>query len=46
MPRVKKPEWLRIGHVDREKIKEVQQILRKLNLHTVCEESMCPNIGK
>ena len=46
MPQVKKPEWLRIGRVDREKIKEVQQILRKLNLHTVCEESMCPNIGK
>ena len=46
MTQVKKPEWLRIGRVDREKIKEVQQILRKLNLHTVCEESMCPNIGK
>jgi lipoic acid synthetase len=46
MPRIKKPEWLRIGRMDREKIREVQQLLRKLNLHTVCEESMCPNIGK
>jgi lipoic acid synthetase len=46
MPRIKKPEWLRIGRMDREKIQEVQQLLRKLNLHTVCEESMCPNIGK
>ncbi|MHA1396784.1 MAG: lipoyl synthase [Candidatus Heimdallarchaeaceae archaeon] len=46
MPRIRKPEWLRIGNMDREKIKEVQQLLRKLNLHTVCEESMCPNIGK
>ncbi len=46
MPSVKKPEWLRIGRMDREKIQEVQQLLRKLNLHTVCEESMCPNIGK
>jgi lipoic acid synthetase len=46
MPRIRKPEWLRIGSMDREKVKEVQQILRKLNLHTVCEESMCPNIGK
>ncbi|MHA2357427.1 MAG: lipoyl synthase [Candidatus Heimdallarchaeaceae archaeon] len=43
---MKKPEWLRIGRMDREKIREVQQLLRKLNLHTVCEESMCPNIGK
>ncbi|MCG3221619.1 MAG: lipoyl synthase [Candidatus Heimdallarchaeota archaeon] len=46
MPRIRKPEWLRIGRMDRDKIREVQQILRKLNLHTVCEESMCPNIGK
>jgi len=46
MPRIKKPEWLRIGRMDREKIQEVQQLLRKLNLRTVCEESMCPNIGK
>ena len=46
MPRIRKPEWLRIGSMDRDKIREVQQILRKLNLHTVCEESMCPNIGK
>lgn len=46
MPRIRKPEWLRIGSMDRDKIREVQQILRKLNLHTVCEESMCPNISK
>ena len=46
MPRLRKPEWMRIGHMDREKIREVQGLLRKLNLHTVCEESMCPNIGK
>lgn len=46
MPRLRKPEWMRIGKMDREKIREVQSILRKLKLHTVCEESMCPNIGK
>ena len=46
MPRLKKPEWMRIRNMDREKIREVQDLLRKLNLHTVCEESMCPNIGK
>jgi len=46
MPRLRKPEWMRIGNMDREKIREVQSILRKLKLHTVCEESMCPNIGK
>jgi lipoic acid synthetase len=46
MPRIRKPEWLRIGSMDRDKIREVQQILRTLHLHTVCEESMCPNISK
>jgi lipoic acid synthetase len=46
MTRVRKPEWLRIGSMNRQKIQEVQSLLRKLNLHTVCEESMCPNIGK
>ena len=46
MPKLRKPEWMRIGNMDRGKIREVQEILRELNLHTVCEESMCPNIGK
>lgn len=46
MPRIRKPEWMRIGNMDRGKIREIQELLRKLNLHTVCEESMCPNIGK
>ncbi len=46
MPRIQKPDWLRIGRMDREKVREVQELLRKLDLHTVCEESMCPNIGK
>lgn len=46
MPRLRKPEWMRIVKMDRGKIREVQEVLRKLNLRTVCEESMCPNIGK
>lgn len=46
MPRLKKPEWMRIGKMERDEIKKIQNMLRKLNLRTVCEESMCPNIGK
>lgn len=46
MSKLRKPEWLRIGSMDREKIHEIQKMLRQLKLHTVCEESMCPNIGK
>ncbi|MCK4844059.1 MAG: lipoyl synthase [Candidatus Heimdallarchaeota archaeon] len=43
---MKKPEWMRIGKMDWDEIKKIQNMLRKLNLRTVCEESMCPNIGK
>ncbi len=46
MPRIKKPDWMKIGKEQKNEIKEVQNILRKLDLNTVCEESMCPNIGK
>ena len=46
MPRLKKPEWMRVGKMDWAEIRKVQNMLRKLNLRTVCEESMCPNIGK
>jgi len=46
MPRLKKPEWMRIGKMEWDEIRKIQSMLRKLNLRTVCEESMCPNIGK
>ncbi len=46
LTRIKKPEWLRIERGEREEIKSIQHMLRELKLHTVCEESMCPNIGK
>ncbi len=36
--RVKAPQWQRVGHV--------KEILRDLNLNTVCEEASCPNIGE
>jgi len=43
---LKKPSWLRLDRYEQEKIEKVKNLLRSLNLHTVCEESMCPNIGK
>jgi len=43
---LKKPDWLRIDKYEKERISEVKKLLRGLNLHTVCEESMCPNISK
>ncbi len=46
MVSARKPEWLKIGRMEREEIAKVKNLMRSLNLHTVCEESMCPNIGK
>ena len=40
-----KPEWLKIRPPkDPKKFDGIKEIMRKHNLHTVCEESHCPNI--
>ena len=48
--RLKKPEWIRVkaGHAPgaASRFSEVKQILRENDLHTVCEEASCPNIGE
>jgi lipoyl synthase len=41
-----KPEWLKIKYKKNENTNDVEKILRKLSLHTVCEEANCPNIGE
>src|SRR3989442_5223129 len=43
---VKKPEWLRIKVPSGENYTSVKQTLASLELHTVCEEARCPNIGE
>jgi lipoic acid synthetase len=42
----RKPNWLRIRLPSGEKYNEVRQTVRTHELATVCEESMCPNIGE
>ncbi len=44
--RQRKPEWLRVPFPSGESYKELKQIMRSKNLHTVCEEARCPNIGE
>ncbi len=39
-----KPPWLTIRPPTTEKFHNIKQILKTHNLHTVCEESHCPNI--
>jgi lipoic acid synthetase len=41
-----KPPWLRVKAPQWEKVGTVKEILRDLNLNTVCEEASCPNIGE
>jgi lipoic acid synthetase len=45
-PAMRKPEWIRMKVPDSARFHEIKQILRDNNLHTVCEEASCPNIGE
>lgn len=40
---VKKPDWLKVKITGDSANKEVQDILNKLSLNTVCKEANCPN---
>ena len=44
--RLKKPEWIRVKAGGSARFFEIKKILREHNLHTVCEEAACPNIGE
>ena len=43
---LKKPEWIRVRAGNSQNFHEVKRKLREHNLHTVCEEASCPNIGE
>ncbi len=43
---VQKPEWLRVKAPQIERIGNTANLLRDLNLNTVCQEASCPNIGE
>jgi lipoyl synthase len=41
-----KPDWIRVRAGGSPRFYEIKRILREHNLHTVCEEASCPNIGE
>ena len=41
-----KPEWIRVRAPSSPRFYEIKRTLREHNLHTVCEEASCPNIGE
>jgi lipoic acid synthetase len=43
---LKKPAWIRVKAGNSQTFYEVKRKLRSHNLHTVCEEASCPNIGE
>jgi lipoic acid synthetase len=44
--RLRKPEWIRVKSGSGQGYHDVKRLLREHNLHTVCEEASCPNIGE
>ena len=46
IPVERKPAWLRARPTGSVRFQEVKDIVHKRNLHTVCEEAMCPNISE
>ena len=42
----RKPEWLRVRPPAGENYAHLKSLLRSLDLHTVCEEAHCPNVGE
>jgi lipoyl synthase len=45
-PRLRKPDWIRVKAPTSTGFAETRQLMRRLNLATVCEEAACPNIGE
>ena len=45
-PRLAKPSWIRVKAPVSPEYNATREIVRAHNLHTVCEEAGCPNIGE
>ncbi len=42
----RKPDWLKVTLAHGENYERLKRDVKKLDLHTVCQEAMCPNIGE
>jgi len=45
-PIQRKPDWIRVKAPTSRGFAQTRAIVREKNLHTVCEEAACPNIGE
>lgn len=44
--RLRKPSWIRAKTPFHPNVKKLKSVLRSQQLHTVCEEAACPNLGE
>ena len=44
--RLRKPNWIRAKTPFHPNVKKLKSVLREQQLHTVCEEAACPNLGE
>ena len=42
----RRPDWIKVRAPSGETYKQLQALMRSKELHTVCEEAMCPNMGE
>jgi lipoic acid synthetase len=45
-PMQRKPPWIKAKAPTHPRVRELKQLLREQQLHTVCEEASCPNLGE
>lgn len=43
---MRKPAWIRAKSHGSPRVQRIKQLLREMNLHSVCEEASCPNLGE
>ena len=46
LPRERKPPWFKVKAPGTKNYIRLKHLVQSLNLHTVCEEANCPNIGE
>src|ERR1700689_4022683 len=44
--RERKPPWFKVPPPGGERYRELTELIRSENLHTVCQEAACPNVGE
>jgi len=44
--RERKPPWFKVPPPGGERYRELSEMIRSENLHTVCQEAACPNVGE